>query len=97
MSSVIVPFMPMEAPYDEFKEFIGKVWDFWDENGKNRERIGELIQRVGLPKFLEAVGQAPNPRMVKEPRSNPYIFYREDEVAGGFERKIEDYRKRHAR
>ena len=37
------------------------------------------------------------PQMVKEPRSNPYMFYREDEVPGGFERDIADYRKKHAR
>ena len=97
MSSVIIPFIKMEPPYDEFKEFIEKAWDFWDENGKNRERIGELIQRVGLGTFLEAVDCKPDPRMVKEPRSNPYIFYKEEEVPGGFQRKIEDYRKRHAR
>ena len=97
MSSVIVPFMPMEAPYDELKEFAEKMWDWWDENGKNRERIGELIQRLGLPAFLKALELDPDPRMVKEPRSNPYIFYREDEVPGGFERDIADYRKKHAR
>ncbi len=97
MASVIIPFIKMEAPYDEFKEFVEKAWDFWDENGKNRERIGELIQRVGLARFLEAVDVDPVPQHVKEPRSNPYIFYREDEVPGGFERDIKDYRERHAR
>ena len=97
MSSVIIPFIKMEEPYDEFKEFVDKMWDWWDENGKNRERIGELIQRLGLPAFLDAVEIKPDPRMVKEPRSNPYIFYREDEVPGGFERDIADYRERHAR
>ena len=97
MSSVIVPFIKMEEPYDEFKEFIDKMWDWWDENGKNRERIGELIQRVGLQEFLKAVDMDPDPRMIKEPRSNPYIFYKEDEVPGGFERDIADYRVKHAR
>jgi sulfite reductase alpha subunit len=97
MGSVIIPFMPMEAPYEEFKEFVEKMWEWWDENGKNRERIGETIQRLGLAAFLAAVEVEPNPRHVKEPRSNPYIFYKEDEVPGGFEREIEDYRKRHAR
>ena len=97
MGSVIIPFMPMEAPYDEFKEFVEKMWEWWDENGKNRERIGETIQRLGLYSFLQAVELEPDPRMVKEPRSNPYIFYKEEEVPGGFEREIADYRKRHAR
>ena len=97
MGSVIIPFIKLEAPYDEFKSFIEKMWDWWDENGKNRERIGELIQRLGLSAFLDAVEIKPDPRHVKEPRSNPYIFYREEEVAGGFERDIADYRKKHAR
>ena len=97
MGSVIIPFIKMEEPYDEFKEFVEKMWDWWDENGKNRERIGELIQRLGLSAFLEACELQPDPRMVKMPRYNPYIFYKEDEVPGGFEREISDYRKRHAR
>lgn len=97
MGSVIIPFIKMEEPYDEFKEFVEKMWDWWDENGKNRERIGELIQRVGLSTFITAVDLKPIPQMVKEPRSNPYIFYKEDEVVGGFERDIADYRKKHAR
>ncbi|BEQ13090.1 dissimilatory-type sulfite reductase subunit alpha [Desulfoferula mesophila] len=97
MGSLIIPFIKMEEPYDEFKEFVEKMWDWWDENGKNRERIGELIQRLGLSAFIEAVELKPIPQMVKEPRSNPYIFYKEDEVPGGFERDIADYRKKHAR
>ena len=97
MGSVIIPFIKMEEPYDEFKEFVEKMWDWWDENGKNRERIGELIQRMGLSAFITALDLKPIPQMVKEPRSNPYIFYKEDEVPGGFERDIADYRKKHAR
>ncbi len=97
MGSLIIPFIKMEEPYDEFKEFVEKMWDWWDENGKNRERIGELIQRMGLSAFIQAVDLEPIPQMVKEPRSNPYIFYKEDEVPGGFERDIADYRKKHAR
>lgn len=97
MGSVIIPFIKMEEPYDEFKEFAEKMWDYWDENGKNRERIGELIQRSGLSAFIDACDLPPVPQMVKEPRSNPYIFYKEDEVPGGFERDMAEYRKKHAR
>lgn len=77
---VLVPFMKMEAPYTELKELIDKVTDWWAEHGKNRERIGELIDRVGLADFLEAVGLKPLPQMVKAPRSNPYIFWTKEEV-----------------
>ena len=40
MSWVIVPFMEMEAPYDEFKELTANITEWWAENGKNRERDG---------------------------------------------------------
>ena len=29
---------------------------FWGEHGKNRERVGEFIQRVGLGNFLDEIG-----------------------------------------
>ena len=95
LSSVIIPFMKMEPPYEEFKEFVDKMWDWWDENAKNRERIGELIQRLGMRAFLEAVDLEPDPRMINTPRYNPYVFFKEEEVEGGWKRSIEDFRKRH--
>jgi sulfite reductase alpha subunit len=77
ISSVLVPFMKMEPPYTEFKQLTDKILDFWAEEGKNRERVGELMQRVGLGNFLEAVGLEPRPEMVAHPRENPYVFYEE--------------------
>jgi sulfite reductase alpha subunit len=75
LSSVVVPFMKLEAPYDNLKDLILKVQDWWDENGKSRERLGELIKRLGMRKFLRAVGLPAVPQMVKAPRANPYIFF----------------------
>jgi sulfite reductase alpha subunit len=77
LSSVIVPFMKLEPPYDELKDLLERIWDFWGEYGKNRERIGELMQRVGLGNFLEAIGVDAVPEMIAHPRDNPYIFYEE--------------------
>ncbi len=75
LSWVLVPFMRMEPPYTEFKELVGKAWEWWDENGRTRERIAELIERVGLKTFLRAMGLKPLPQMVYKPRSNPYVFF----------------------
>ena len=75
LSWVLVPFMRMEPPYTEFKELVGKAWEWWDENGRTRERIAELIERVGLKTFLRAMGLKPLPQMVFRPRSNPYVFF----------------------
>jgi sulfite reductase alpha subunit len=77
LSSVMIPFLKIEEPYEELIEFLEKCWDFWNEHGKNRERIGEMIQRVGLGTFLEEIEVEPLPEMVSEPRANPYVFYDE--------------------
>jgi sulfite reductase alpha subunit len=97
MGSLLVPFIKVDEPYDEIKEVIEGVWDWWMEEGKNRERLGELMKRQGFQKLLEATGIDPVPQHVKEPRSNPYIFWKEDEVEGGWERDINEYRKHHQR
>jgi sulfite reductase alpha subunit len=75
LSSVIVPFMKVEPPYAEIKDLLRKIWDWWDENGRPRERVGELIERLGMRTFLKAVDLKPVPQMIKSPRSNPYVFF----------------------
>ena len=77
---VLVPFMKMEPPYTELKELIVTITDFWAENGRSRERVAELIERIGLSAFLEGIGVAPCPQMVSAPRSNPYVFWRPEEL-----------------
>lgn len=80
LSWVIVPFMKMEPPYDELKDLTRKMWEWWDEHGKNRERIGELIERKGMRNFLEAIGLDPHPVMIKEPRRDPFYFWKPEEL-----------------
>ncbi len=75
LSSVLIPFVPAAELFDTIKELISRMWEFWEEYGQNRERIGELIQRVGMPAFLDAIGLDPVPEMVAAPRDNPYIFF----------------------
>lgn len=97
MGSLLVPFVKVEEPYDEIKEIIEGIWEWWMEEGKNRERLGELIKRQGLAKAIAAVGLTPVPQHVMEPRHNPYIFWKEEDVEGGWDRDIADYRKHHQR
>jgi sulfite reductase alpha subunit len=88
LASVIVPFIELEEPFDNLKEVIEALWEVWDEDGKNKERIGEFMERMGKGEFVEAVGAvlADNDaevsmtsaiEMVNHPRENPYIFYDE--------------------
>jgi sulfite reductase alpha subunit len=83
LSSVIVPFIEMKPPYEDIKELIEAIWELWGEHGKNRERVGELIQRAGgMGRFAEEIGLEVVPEMVKHPRENPYIFFRSKEEEG---------------
>jgi len=80
LSSVLIPFVPAAELFDTIKELLSRIWDFWGEYGKNRERVGELIQRMGMPAFLDAIGLDPVPQMVSAPRDNPYIFFQAKEA-----------------
>lgn len=98
LGTLIVPFIKLD-PENEFEELVDvieKCWDYWMEHGKNRERLGETIQRVGLPTFLRVMEVDPIPQHVREPRSNPYVFWREEEVEGGWQRDVKEFRKKHA-
>jgi sulfite reductase alpha subunit len=97
MGTLTIPFIKAESPFQEIKDVIEKVFDWWAEEGKNRERLGELIQRVSFQEFLRVLEVEPDPRMVQEPRSNPYIFWKEEDVEGGWDRDIKAFRKRHQR
>ena len=79
LSWVIVPFMEVKPPYDELKDLIDKIIEWWDDNAKPRERIGELIEVKGMRPFLEAIGVPPVPQQVKEPRKDPFFFWSEDD------------------
>jgi dissimilatory sulfite reductase alpha subunit len=80
LSWVIVPFMELKPPYQELKDLILKITDWWSENGKSRERVGELIKRVGMRIFLRDVGLPAVPQMVKAPRTNPYVFFWPEDI-----------------
>lgn len=98
LSTMIIPFLKVdpETEFEEVVEIIEKCWDYWMEYGKNRERLGETMQRIGLPTFLRVMEIEPLPQHIKEPRSNPYVFWREEEVEGGWQRDIKEFRKKHA-
>lgn len=90
LSWVIVPFIKMEPPFTELKDLIRKMWEWWDENSKPRERIGEVIEIKGMRSFLEAIGVKPQPQQVKEPRKDPFFFFKEEDIQRFKEREAEE-------
>ncbi|MBJ7534257.1 dissimilatory-type sulfite reductase subunit alpha [Rhodomicrobium vannielii ATCC 17100] len=93
MGTMIIPFMKLETDeeFDALVEFARKLIDFFAENALEHERIGECMDRIGLPAFLEAIGVAPDPNMVNHPRTSSYV--RTDD----FTAEAEKYFERKAR
>ena len=94
MGTVIKPFIKLDTDedYEELVEFAGECIDFFADNALEHERIGETIDRVGLPSFLEAVEVEPDPNMVKHPRTSCYVRTDDftDEADKYFERKARE-------
>jgi dissimilatory sulfite reductase alpha subunit len=86
-----------EAPYTRIKEeVIEPIWDWWMEEGKNRERLGELMKRQGCRRSSKSLvwtrsahgaGTAYQPVHLLERRRS----------GRGRERDVNEFRKYHQR
>jgi len=83
LGSMMIPFMKLDTDeeVEEFIELMDEIFDWWDENGLDHERVGETIERVGMKQFLEAVGIEANIDMIVRPRDNPYYKKQYDSAA----------------
>ncbi|MEK7245916.1 MAG: dissimilatory-type sulfite reductase subunit alpha, partial [Pseudomonadota bacterium] len=66
MGTVLVPFMRLETEedYEKLVALGRKVLEFWAENALDHERLGEMIERIGLVSFLDGIGLEPDANMV---------------------------------
>ncbi|MFQ5437588.1 MAG: dissimilatory-type sulfite reductase subunit alpha [Paracoccaceae bacterium] len=91
MGIMVKPFIKLETDedFEELEDFAETCIEFFADNALEHERIGETIDRVGLPAFLEAVGVEADPNMVNHPRTSSYVRTDDfdDEAAKWFERK----------
>ncbi|PKO73184.1 MAG: sulfite reductase, dissimilatory-type subunit alpha, partial [Betaproteobacteria bacterium HGW-Betaproteobacteria-17] len=73
--TVIIPFMKLETDedFEKLNELARNVLDFFAENALDHERTGEMIERIGLANFLEAMNLPVDPNMISQPRANPYF------------------------
>jgi len=73
--TVVVPFMKLENE-DDMEKLVDlgqRIIDFFAENALEHERTGEMIERIGLVNFLEAMEIDVDANMVAYPRTNPYV------------------------
>ncbi|MCH8236735.1 MAG: sulfite reductase, dissimilatory-type subunit alpha, partial [Proteobacteria bacterium] len=100
MGTVIVPFMPLETEedYEKLVELGDTVLEFFAENALDHERIGEMIVRIGLINFLEAIGIEADPNMVSHPRTSSYVRLDgwNEEVERVKQKKMEKAEEAHA-
>jgi sulfite reductase alpha subunit len=75
MGTVIVPFMKLETDedFEKLEELSETVIEFFAENALEHERVGETIDRIGLPSFLEGIGVEIDLNMLNHPRTNSYV------------------------
>ena len=94
MGMVIVPFMKLETEedFEKLVDFGRSLLEFFADNALEHERIGETIDQIGLPAFLEAIGVDPDPNMVNHPRTSSYVRTDDftDEAEKYFERKARE-------
>ena len=93
MGTVVVPFMKLEREedYERLVELAEETIDFFAENALEHERVGEMIERIGLVNFLDGVGVEVDPNMVSHPRQSSYVRLDrwEEEAEKWFQRKAE--------
>ncbi|NOX39371.1 MAG: dissimilatory-type sulfite reductase subunit alpha [Alphaproteobacteria bacterium] len=94
MGIMIKPFIKLETDedFEALEDFAETCMEFFADNALEHERIGETIDRVSLPTFLEAVGVEADPNMVNHPRTSSYVRTDDfdEEAAKWFERKALD-------
>ena len=75
MGIMVVPFMKLETDedFENLEDFAERVVEFFADNALEHERVGETIDRIGLPAFLEALDIDPDPNMVNHPRTSCYV------------------------
>ncbi len=93
MGTMIIPFMKLDTDedFEKLEDFAEEVMEFFADNALEHERIGETIDRIGVPAFLEALDIPADPNMVNHPTTSSYV--RMDD----FEQEADKYFERKAR
>ena len=92
MGTVLVPFMRLETDedYEKLVALGRQVLEFWAENALDHERLGEMIERIGLVNFLDGIGLEPDANMVAHPRTSSYVRL------DGWDEEVEKWKTRQA-
>jgi sulfite reductase alpha subunit len=80
---VIFPFVKAVPPdYEEVTRTYDKLCEVYDEQGKKKERIGDMIYRLGFDRYLELCGVEPSSMLFSSPRRNTFYHWHAEELEG---------------
>lgn len=78
---VIFPFVKAVPPdYKELLETYDRLCNVYDDNGNKKERIGDMIHRLGFDKFLALCGVEPSSMLFSSPRRNTFYHWSAEEL-----------------
>ncbi len=80
---VVFPFIEITPPdYKELVRAFDRICDVFDEHGLKKERMGDMIQRIGFDKYLEMLGVEVSPMLFSSPRRNTFYHWKAEELGG---------------
>ena len=83
---VVFPFIRATPPdYEDLVRAFDKLCQVYDENGRKKERIGDMIHRIGFDKFLRLCEVEVSTMHFSTPRRNTFYHWDEVEVGGHHE------------
>lgn len=73
---VMAAFIPANPPhYDEIVDLYQRFLDVYVDYGRRKERIGDMIVRLGLRTVLELMDIEPDPSILSEPTHKAFIVH----------------------
>lgn len=70
---VLVPFIPVkDDDFTAIGDICGAFLEFWADNARKKERVGDFIARVGPVKILQELGLEAEPQILLSPKRNVY-------------------------
>jgi sulfite reductase alpha subunit len=73
---VLASFIPAIPPdYTEIVELHKRFLDLYADNGRRKERVGDMVVRLGLRTVLELMELEPDPAILSEPTDKMFIVW----------------------
>lgn len=75
---VLAPFIPAVPPdYAEIVEIHKRFLDLYADYGRRKERVGDMLVRLGLRTVLELMETEPDPAVLEEPAHRMFVVWPE--------------------